>query len=168
MIVVGTDIHVTPCFPVVLDALHQVFLHHLFLDIQQTDGVLYSEEDVDVSQKLPVEPAILGIHALDIFEQVHLACTDNALQEHVVDLGGSVHQFHVLVDGIHAVRQGQLLGIDVVILQCLFRNPLYFYAGGFQETGKDAYRKDGAACQIARESQIGFPYFCVVFRFHIE
>ena len=79
MIVVGTDIHVTPCLPVILNTLHQVFLHHLFLDIQQTDGVLYSEEDVDVSQKLPVEPAILGIHALDIFEQVHLACTDNAL-----------------------------------------------------------------------------------------
>ena len=50
----------------------------------------------------------------------------------------------------------------------LFRNPLYFYAGGLQETGKDGYRKDDAACQIACEPQIGFPYFCVVFRFHIE
>lgn len=36
-------------FPVVLDALHKVFLHHLFLDIQQTDGVFYPEEDVEVS-----------------------------------------------------------------------------------------------------------------------
>ena len=55
----------------------------------------------------------------------------------------------------------------MVIFQCLLRDSLYFYAGGLQETGKDAYRKDCAACQIARESQIGFPYFCVVFRFHI-
>lgn len=45
----GTHIQVTSCFPVVLDALHQVFLHHLFLDIQQTDGVFYPEEDVEVS-----------------------------------------------------------------------------------------------------------------------
>ena len=86
MIVVGTDIHVTPCLPVILNTLHQVFLHHLFLDIQQTDGVFYPEEDVEVFQQLPVKPAIFGVHALDIFEQVHLARTDNALQELVVYL----------------------------------------------------------------------------------
>ena len=59
---------------------------HLFLDIQQTDGVFYPEEDVEVFQQLPVKPAIFGIHALDIFEQVHLARTNNALQELVVYL----------------------------------------------------------------------------------
>ena len=122
---------------------------------------------LDISQQSAVKPAIPGVHALDILQQVHLACADHTLQKHVIDFRRGVHQFHVLVHGIHAVCQGEFPGIDMVVFQRLLRNPFHLRAGGFEETGKDGYRKHDTACQVAGEPQIGLSHFGVIFRFHV-